>query len=126
MSAFIGRLELTPTGMTGGKRWYQLVEPFGFESWFLGVLIRVPAGFLTDLASVPRAAQLLIQKDEGNIEAAVVHDYLYSRECSLPVSRRDADQVFLEAMTAAGVGKVKRGLMFHAVRWFGGRTWKKR
>lgn len=126
MAYFVGRLTLTPVGMSRGDRWYEIVEPFGYKSTLLGILIKVPAGFLTDLASVPRVAQNAIQKDEGNLEAAVIHDYLYSRLCQIPATREDADRCFLEAMTVAGVGPVKRGLMFHAVRWFGWRSWKKR
>ena len=37
----------------------------------------IPAGFVSDLASIPGVAQSLISKLGPHIRAAIVHDYLY-------------------------------------------------
>lgn len=39
--------------------------------------ITVPAGFLTDLASVPAFARMLVGRVGPHLEAAIVHDWLY-------------------------------------------------
>lgn len=124
MGRFIGRVALTPVAMREGDRMYMLTEPFGFHSNIYGGVITVPQGFYTDMASIPRVLQPVIAKDEP-IEPAVIHDWLYNWQCDLRVSRRDADLIFLEAMTIAGMGKIKRGLIFHAVRNFGMDSWRK-
>ena len=126
MSAFTGQIVITPLKMTGGSRWYQLKAPFGFWSHHLQEQITVPAGFVTDMASVPLILQPFLQKDEGLLEAAVFHDFLYSNGCELPVSRSDADRVFLEAMTEAGMGAIKRGWAYWAVRGGAAKSWKRR
>lgn len=125
MSHFIGTLTTKPVGTRGTDRLYELTEPFGLRSTLLDRTFLVPIGFVTDMASIPRAVQLVIQKDEGGIlEAAIIHDWLYSKE-GPPISRKDADRILLEGMTISGVGRVKRGLVYNAVRWFGGRSFKR-
>jgi len=124
---FAGRVALTPIGMNGGDRWYETLEPFSFRSARYDALIKVPVGFQTDLASVPRILQPALQKDGGILEAALVHDYLYSHAAqAMGFTRKQADLIFLEAMTMAGMGPIKRGWAFHAVRMFGGGTFRQR
>lgn len=126
MTRFFGRLILEPLPMRYGKRWWRLVEPLGYLSDVLGGHVEVPDGFETDMASVPVPLQPLLQKDDGILWPAIVHDFLYSRDCPLAVTRREADLVFLEAMTHCGVGRIKRGLAYNAVRMFAGHSWRKR
>ena len=123
MGEFIGRLATTPLGMVRGDRLYQLIEDFGFDSHLFAGVITVPKGFVSDLASIPRPLQIFIQKDEP-LEAAIIHDWLYSWMCDIRVSRRGADDIFLEAMTVAGMGPIKRGLVYNAVRYFGSKSWR--
>lgn len=124
---FQGNLRFEPVTMVSGKRWYRLLEPVSYTSHRLGnMTLTVPAGFLTDMASVPILLQPLIQKDDGALWPAVIHDWLYSNDCDLAISRKMADEVLLEAMTECGVGPVKRGLIYHAVRLGGGNSWRKR
>jgi hypothetical protein len=78
--------------------------------------VTVPAGFQTDFASVPRIpVAFLLAGDEAHMPA-VVHDFLYSSKIC---TREEADNTFLEAMTATGVTKWRRTLMWAAVRMFG-------
>jgi len=82
----------------------------------------VPAGFLTDGASVPRWFWGVIAPWGRYGQAAALHDYLieygvvFNKHQRETISRKEADHVFNEAMRVAGVSKWKRRLMFFAVR----------
>lgn len=96
-------------------------------------MIRVPAGFSTDAASVPPAVKFYIDDDDPDIlYAAVIHDWLYfnhgftdegGRHNSL--DRKQADEVLREAMLACGAPRFKTWVAWKAVRIFGGAAWKK-
>ncbi|WP_180981035.1 DUF1353 domain-containing protein [Pseudovibrio exalbescens] len=111
-----------------GAGMYQLLCAF---SYHLGSkrgtrYVRVPMGFTTDLASVPRLFRWLISPGGLHAKAAVVHDYLYERgvifgpDGEEKPSRRQADDIFLEAMEVLQVPYVRRHVMYAAVRVFGG------
>lgn len=88
-----------------------------------GVVWLVPAGFVTDMASIPRAMWSVIgHPADKYAPAAVLHDWLYTSHL---VSRAQADELFREAMAVLGVGRVRRSVMWAAVRVFGGRRWGK-
>jgi hypothetical protein len=57
--------------------------------------IDIPAGFVTDFASVPQIFWSIIPPTGTKTRAAVIHDYLYTAH---PQGRPWADKVFLEAM----------------------------
>lgn len=84
--------------------------------------VHVPACFLTDFASVPKALWNIMPPTGMYGKAAVLHDYLYRTPHI--ASKADADSVFLEAMTALGVGWWTRNVMYHGVRVFGGSSYK--
>jgi len=77
-------------------RW-RLLAPLTFESVDLGKLVIVPAGFETDLASVPRLPLAYLVAGDTFRRAATVHDYLLHAG----YARAVADRVFLEAMRAS-------------------------
>jgi hypothetical protein len=85
-----------------------------------GRIIEVPEGFVTDFASVPRLFWRIVPPWGRYSPAAVVHDYLYQ---SAKVSRKEADDIFLELMARLGVPRWKRYTMYWAVRGFGGFAW---
>ena len=90
-------------------------------SW--GYQVDVPAGFRSDLASIPALVRPFWSRLEGETAAAaVLHDYLYTVHIT---SRREADRLFYEALGATGVRPYKRWAMWLAVRLFGGRSWLK-
>ncbi|MEM8595967.1 MAG: DUF1353 domain-containing protein [Pseudomonadota bacterium] len=77
----------------------------------------VPAGMLTDLASVPRLARWVVGRVGPHLEAAIVHDFLFIawQEIGRGPQKRDfefATAVMDAAMRAGGVG----GLMRRAIR----------
>jgi len=89
-----------------------LEERLVYQSDLAGLII-VPAGFQTDLASIPRIFQTLVPKVDKHMLPAIVHDYLVRQP---DFSRRLADRVFLEAMRLKEVNRVRRRLMYWAVR----------
>lgn len=118
-SAFTGPLSLTQ--IDADWRLWRLNEPLLYEVGALGSgrLIEVPAGFVTDGATVPRLLWSLLPAWGTYSRAAAVHDYLCK---SLPhrhaATRLAADRIFLDAMKVCGTGRLVRWIMYLAVRSF--------
>jgi hypothetical protein len=83
-------------------------------------VITVPSGFITDFASSPWLMWWLIPPDGEYTQAAVLHDYLYVKQIYV---RKEADDIFLEAMVVLDVPIFKRWLMYRAVRMWGWWPW---
>ena len=79
-------------------------------------VIVIPAGTVTDLASVPRVLWVVFPPHGRYAKAAIIHDYLYEHGIE---TKEYADKVFLEAMETLGVPRIQRTLMYWAVRLFG-------
>jgi len=108
---------LTDLDVRAVPQGYRLLAPLEYYSVVLGAVVIVPAGFVTDFASIPAPGRILISGHGHDRWAAVVHDYLYS----IRHDRKQADAVFLEALELMGVNLIKRRLMYRAVRtggWF--------
>lgn len=88
-------------------------SPLTFISKRTGQLFTVPAGFVTDLASVPRYPVVYWLCGGRANKPAVLHDWLYSTCC---ISRAESDLMFLEAMEDVGVPLLYRRLMYAGVR----------
>jgi hypothetical protein len=84
-------------------------------------IITVPVGFETDLASIPRILWWLLPPHGTYGKAGVMHDYLYRKGLR---TRKEADDLFYEAMGVLGVANWKRGIMYYAVRLFGSSSYK--
>lgn len=82
--------------------------------------IDVPAGFKTDLASIPRGLWNVLPPVGRYDAAAVVHDLLYQRN---GCTRAEADAVLLEAMGVLGVGRLARWTIYAGVRTGGWVVW---
>ena len=105
---------------------WELLEPIGASwtaqnGWRRNII--VPAGFRTDLASVPRVFRSIIPQLGRQNLPAVLHDYLYVTHTF--GSRARCDELFLKALAWAGVGWVKRNAMYAAVRVGGWAPWNK-
>ena len=105
--------------------------------------ITVRKGFVSDGASVPRLTWTFTGlRPDGLIRAAaLVHDFIYRhggnmpltsyqkwnggdwQSIKTPITRRKADRIFLDLMTLAGMGWLRRRLAYTAVRWFAGFAW---
>jgi hypothetical protein len=84
-------------------------------------IFRIPEGFISDFASVPRFFWRILPPWGRYAPAAVAHDYLYAN--GLICSRKEADLIFLKLMENLGVSWWKRKTMYQAVRMFGGNAW---
>ena len=117
----------------GGKRPWRLVSECIYiteveqarDVYWMGVIV-VPAGYETDLASVPRIPGVYWRTGNTAVLPAIVHDYLYERG-DPDLTRKAADQVFLEAMEDEDDPSwwTTRRTMYRAVRMFGWRGWRK-
>jgi len=118
-------------------RRFEIFSPFTYYIDRLGgdIKVEIPRGFRTDFASVPRLFWQIIPPVGLYGKAAVVHDYLCSQRWIYKknglgwelygVTRREADQIFREAMKVLGVGKIKRNIMYLGVRLYSIFTFKK-
>ena len=89
-----------------------------------GYLIRVPKSFITDGASVPHSLQWLYNPYGKYINAAVIHDYLYSSYNNTGINRTLADKIFKHIMKETGVDDRTIRRFYIAVRCFGETSWK--
>lgn len=86
-----------------------------------GIFITVPAGFLTDLATIPWPLTGIpgAARYGNHNRAAVLHDWVYRRKGLLDdgflMTRAEADKLFLDVMSEDGVGW-QRWPMYWAVR----------
>ncbi|WP_120497456.1 DUF1353 domain-containing protein [Kiloniella sp. EL199] len=79
----------------------------------------ISAGFETDLASIPRLFQVLIPQIGGQNLPAIAHDWCY-RDASMKwLNKSAADLLFRIGMEQAGVSRLRRTLIYWAVKWFG-------
>ena len=91
---------------------YELLSSFGYHSNVAGRAFIVPAGFITDLASIPRVFRWLFTGHGKSREPSVIHDFLYRQRHP----RKQADKVFREALGVAGMSLMARQAMYLAVR----------
>lgn len=108
-------------------------DPEDYEKWVLTAPYRretsigsveVPAGFVTDLASIPYQVWRRFPRWGRWSGAAIVHDYLYQVRPD-GIDRATADRVFLELMRADRVRYGDYTIIYAAVREFGDRPWNK-
>jgi hypothetical protein len=103
----------------GRARW-KLLTDLGYHSKLHGMIV-VPAGYITDFASVPRLPLAYWLTGDTAHASAVVHDYLctiHYENCK--ISWKRAAQVFLEAMKHERVPAWRRTMMYWGVRLAGG------
>lgn len=121
---------LTPLRLekVGPQRWSVLTD-LVFHSAELRATYVVPAGFSTDLASIPGFAQWAISKVGRHDEPATLHDCAYAGELlveDVTGSRHPvrlikplADRLFREALVTCGVSSRTATAMYWAVSLFG-------
>lgn len=86
-------------------------------------IITVIKDFVSDGASVPRIFWNLLSPFGKYFKAALIHDWLYSENNTI-YTRKESDLIFKEAMFNSGIGWVKRGTIYNAVRLGGWRSFK--
>lgn len=127
MSRFIGVLLLRSLSIEEVRKagssvqLYEVMQEISYESDRLKRTITVPAGLITDFASIPRPAWRVISPTDPIIEwPSVVHDWLYTAQI---VPRASADAVLREAMELQGAGSFVRNGVYQILRLFGGSHW---
>lgn len=116
MNYFPDKLHFDDAGMKGSSRCFELTSDFRYLS--SKGTITVPAGFITDGASIPRIFWSILSPFGKYFSAAVIHDYLYSVN-NTEFNRKESDLIFKEAMFNIGIGWIQRETIFRAVRMFG-------
>lgn len=122
MSNFPAAPKLSPIWhgvQTDGVNWH-LLEDFIYWSGILNNAITVPASFITDLASIPRALWQVFPPWGKYGPGAILHDWLY---WSQHVPRETADQIFREAMISLGCDKTTVAEIYGALALFGEFAW---
>ncbi len=119
MSSFTSPLIVIP--LDNGRTW-ELHRSFVYHigTKYNKAVVKVPAGFVTDFASVPSFLWWWLPPFGKYTKATVLHDFIYKTH---QVSRRMADLIFYEAMKVGGTPKWKAKIIYSAVRWWGGLAW---
>lgn len=115
-------VEVMPSGKT-----FKVAREFTYLWKRKSIKVHIAVGTLTDFASIPRLARVIIPKLGKHTKATVPHDAIYRDEIPGHVfTRSEADLMFRDGMKDLGVVKWKRIVMWLAVRIFGGFAWRKR
>lgn len=128
MSSFTSPLWVTP--LSDGSRW-RLIRSFTYHigSKSSRRYICVPRNSITDFASVPKFFWFLPDWATYS-KSPVLHDHLYKtgQIMGKPITRKKADQIFLEAMLVDWRNHRSRHfvarLEWLAVRFFGVLAWR--
>ena len=97
---FVSALKIEDIGTCGGRTVYRLETPLVYIDGER--VITVPAGFETDLASVPRVPIAYLAWGDRAHREAVLHDYLYSIGAVPDLPRAECDELFRQAMISRG------------------------
>ncbi len=97
---FLSTLKIEDIGTCGGRTVYRLEAPLVYDSGER--VITVPAGFETDLASVPRLPIVYMMWGDRAHRESVLHDYLYRIDSVTDLPRADCDALFRQAMISRG------------------------
>ena len=82
--------------------------------------VRVPRGFVSDLASTPKMFWSIYPPFGKYLSASVLHDYLYWRQIC---KKDEADKIFYQTMHDAGVDQATQSRFFVALNKEGKDAW---
>jgi hypothetical protein len=118
----ISRLTNLQTEKIGPILW-RVTHPLMY--WVESGPVTVPVNFITDGASCPQILWELCSPMSGpQVEGAVLHDYLYSKDSGFGMNRKQADQMFRDAMLANGTKHWRAMMIYRGVRLGGMKSWK--
>jgi hypothetical protein len=113
------------------NRIYMSWSPYDFNVWVIeneyttmlgSTAYIVPRGFVTDFTSIPRIFQSILPRWSDYARGALIHDYLYSTHL---LSKEASDKVLFDLMTQDNVNVRQKYMIYWAVKWFGGKAWRK-
>ena len=115
---FTGPLRLE---VAGPDLWMVVDEPL---VWVDGdTRVSVPVGFVTDLASIPRALRGLLDINGRSRRPAMAHDWMYT---SQPFPREQCDEIFRKALIAEGESEEAAWIYWEGVRIGGASHWDRK
>ena len=82
--------------------------------------VEVPAGFITDFASVPKIFWSILPRDGVYVYPAIIHDYMYWMQDG---TRDLADETLREGMQDFKIDTVSINAIYWGVRAGGGSAW---
>lgn len=98
-----------------GSTYFVTLEPVTVADWI------VPAGTISDGASVPRAFWGICTPIDGRyIEIFTWHDYAYQNHL---LTRDAVDQIMRNLLVKAGMSRIKAFTIYKVVRAFGAAHW---
>jgi len=98
----------------GPNKW-QLTEAWQSPFMF------IPAGFVTDGASVPRILWAFASPSGDLFEAAVIHDYMYKNAIK---TKADADHLFKRVAKHYKANRLRRSCAYVLVKFLGKGAYK--
>jgi Protein of unknown function (DUF1353) len=105
---------------SGNNRAFILMEPMQYIVGNTSFKITVPAGFVTDYASIPEFLWSFYSPHDQYSRAAIVHDYLYwTQKCTKP----QADNLFVIAMKESLVIERTQKNVYDGVHIAGQSSW---
>lgn len=116
-------------GLSSDVVWWEFKLPFRYVSDKYGV-VDIPAGFITDFASVPTCLESIISSDAPEILfASAPHDFLFEKHGKRPgvpdLSFNDVNELLTEAMYYCGANSFQRAEVAIAVKIGGKKLWNK-
>ena len=117
------QVELVNQNAAEGRGTWRLTADLIYQS-DIGGLITVPAGFVTDFASVPRIPIIFDAFGDKASEAATVHDAIYAPDFHhFGMSRETADAILREATLAPAHSELLADALWGGVRLAGESHW---
>ncbi|MGH1418407.1 MAG: DUF1353 domain-containing protein [Hyphomicrobiaceae bacterium] len=105
-----------PTERADGQRVGRVAKDFVYCHDATGDVIKVPTDYFTNFATIPWYLRFYIDPMGDHMEAAVVHDWLYSVGGTPTEERKQkADEIFRDVLKESGVNIIRRNLMYQAV-----------
>ena len=109
-----------------------LVSPLEFTLpprkplWLLPRRFTVPAGYVSDGASVPRLFWRLLSPpiDPVTLAPSIIHDWLYDNAWRYDLTRLECDRWYRDALVANGYPLWKANLTYIGIRLVGWRHWQ--
>ncbi len=102
-----------------GAKWFTLYRAFEV-TLSNGDIITIPAGFKTDLSSVPKVLWGLFPPFGRGLMAYIIHDFLYEKQM---YTRRFSDKEMVIWATALEQLKLDPKARYYTVRAFGWMVW---
>lgn len=123
-------LDSIPEGWGGGLPLLHIGPTVAIVLWDIAPFgVYVPAGYITDGASVPRAFYNILARFTDALGAALAHDAQYDPPADAAgvkrrrLTRKQADKEFYRNLRSSGVNIARAQAAYRAVRLFGWKPW---